>query len=77
MTLKKTVPGEPARRPFEVAMKCLELGAYVRYGGDTLQLAPPFVVRRILPAAPTAGCTSAAATASNSAATAKGAIAEN
>ena len=37
------VPGEPARRPFEIAMKCLEKGVYVRYGGDTIQLAPPFI----------------------------------
>ncbi len=37
------LPGEPARRPFEVAMKCWERGFYVRYGGDTIQLAPPFV----------------------------------
>jgi beta-alanine--pyruvate transaminase len=36
------VPGEPAKRPFEVAMKCFENGFYVRYGGDTIQLAPPF-----------------------------------
>ena len=35
-------PGEPAKRPFEVAMKCFEKGFYVRYGGDTIQLAPPF-----------------------------------
>ena len=35
--------GEPARRPYEVAMKCWEKGFYVRYGGDTLQLAPPFI----------------------------------
>jgi beta-alanine--pyruvate transaminase len=35
-------PNEPAKRPFEVAMKCLEKGFYVRYGGDTIQLAPPF-----------------------------------
>ena len=39
-------PGEPARRPFEVAMKCLEKGVYVRYGGDTIQLAPPFIVEK-------------------------------
>ena len=38
------VPGEPARRPYEVAMKCLEKGFYVRYGGDTIQIAPPFIV---------------------------------
>jgi beta-alanine--pyruvate transaminase len=24
-------------------MKCLEKGFYVRYGGDTIQLAPPFI----------------------------------
>ena len=34
---------EPAKRPYEVAMRCLENGFYVRYGGDTIQLAPPFV----------------------------------
>jgi len=37
------VKGEPAKRPFEVAMKCLANGVYVRYGGDTIQLAPPFI----------------------------------
>ena len=36
-------PGEPLKRPYEVAMKCLEKGFYVRYGGDTIQLAPPFI----------------------------------
>ena len=39
-------PGEPAKRPYEVAMKCLEKGFYVRYGGDTIQLAPPFTVEK-------------------------------
>ena len=39
-------PGEPARRPYEIAMKCLEQGVYVRYGGDTIQLAPPFIVEK-------------------------------
>lgn len=37
-------PGEPARRPFEIAMKCWEKGFYVRYGGDTIQLGLPFIV---------------------------------
>jgi beta-alanine--pyruvate transaminase len=41
-----SMPGEPARRPFEVAMRCWEKGFYVRFGGDTLQLAPPFVAER-------------------------------
>ncbi|MEJ7602104.1 MAG: aspartate aminotransferase family protein [Kofleriaceae bacterium] len=36
-------PGEPAKRPYEIAMKCLDNGLYVRYGGDTIQLAPPFI----------------------------------
>ena len=39
----EAAPGEPAKRPFEIAMKCLEKGVYVRYGGDTIQLAPPFI----------------------------------
>ena len=36
-------PGEPMKRPFELGVRCLEKGFYVRWGGDTLQLAPPFV----------------------------------
>ena len=36
-------PGEPAKRPYEIAMKCWDMGFYVRYGGDTIQLAPPFI----------------------------------
>ena len=39
-------PGEPALRPFQIAMKCWEKGFYVRYGGDTIQLGLPFVVSR-------------------------------
>jgi len=38
-----SLPGEPARRPYEIAMHCWDHGFYVRYGGDTIQLAPPFV----------------------------------
>tara|TARA_R110000772_G_scaffold141114_4_gene250433 strand:- start:69884 stop:71221 length:1338 start_codon:yes stop_codon:yes gene_type:complete len=37
-------PGEPARRPFEVAMRMWEKGFYVRYGADTVQLGLPFVI---------------------------------
>lgn len=40
------VTGEPARRPFEIAMACWKKGFYVRYGGDTIQLAPPFISER-------------------------------
>ena len=35
-------PGEPAWRPYQAAMDMFRKGYYVRYGGDTLQLAPPF-----------------------------------
>ena len=37
------VPGEPAKRPFEIAMRCLDKGFYVRYAGDCIALAPPFI----------------------------------
>lgn len=40
----ESYPGEPARRPYEIAMKCWEKGFYVRYGGDTVQLGLPFIV---------------------------------
>jgi len=37
-------PGEPALRPFQVAMKMWQKGFYVRYGADTVQLGLPFIV---------------------------------
>jgi beta-alanine--pyruvate transaminase len=40
------LPGEPARRPYDIAMHCWDHGCYVRYGGDTIQLAPPFIVEK-------------------------------
>lgn len=40
------LPGEPARRPYEIAMNCWRKGFYVRYGGDTIQLAPPFITEK-------------------------------
>jgi beta-alanine--pyruvate transaminase len=42
----EALPGEPARRPYEVAMHCWDNGFYVRYGGDTIQLAPPFITEK-------------------------------
>lgn len=39
-------PGEPALRPFEVAMRMWEKGFYLRYGGDTLQIGLPFIVEQ-------------------------------
>ena len=35
--------GDPIVRPFEVGLRCWEKGLYVRWGGDTLQFAPPFI----------------------------------
>lgn len=40
----ESAPGEPALRPYQIAMKCWEKGFYVRYGGDTIQLGLPFTV---------------------------------
>ncbi|NVJ92240.1 MAG: aspartate aminotransferase family protein [Methylocystaceae bacterium] len=40
----ESAPGEPALRPYLVAMSCWKKGFYVRYGGDTLQLGLPFTV---------------------------------
>ncbi len=40
------LPGEPAKRPYEIAMECWRKGFYVRYGADTIQLAPPFISER-------------------------------
>jgi beta-alanine--pyruvate transaminase len=37
---------EPLRRPFEVAMAMWERGVLVCYGGDTIQMAPHFVMQR-------------------------------
>ena len=42
----EALPGEPARRPYEIAMNCWKKGFYVRYGGDTIQLAPPFITEK-------------------------------
>ncbi|MBL4682443.1 MAG: aspartate aminotransferase family protein [Pseudomonadales bacterium] len=42
----ESYPGEPARRPYEIAMKCWEKGFYVRYGGDTIQLGLPFIIEK-------------------------------
>ena len=35
--------GDPLVRPYEAGLKMWEAGFYVRWGGDTLQLGPPFV----------------------------------
>ena len=37
---------EPAKRPYQIAMKMFDKGFYVRYSGDTIQLAPPFISSR-------------------------------
>ena len=42
----EAMPGDPARRPYEIAMKCWEKGFYVRFGGDTIQLGLPFIIEK-------------------------------
>ena len=39
-------PDEPARRPWEIAMRCWERGVYVRYGGDTIQFGPAMTIEK-------------------------------
>lgn len=39
-------PGEPLRRPFEIALSMWKKGFYIRYGGDTIQLGLPFTTQR-------------------------------
>ncbi len=39
----EVVPGDPARRPFDVMLKCWEKGMYARCGGDVIVVASPFV----------------------------------
>lgn len=34
---------EPAKRPFEIFRKCWEAGLFVRCGGNTIQIAPPYI----------------------------------
>ncbi len=34
------------QRPFEIAMAMWRKGFYVRWGGDTIQIAPPFIVEK-------------------------------
>lgn len=43
----EALPGEPARRPYEISMYCWKKGFYVRYSGDTIQLAPPFITEKV------------------------------
>jgi len=37
------VDGEPGRRPWAIAMAAWKRGLYLRFGGDTIQLGPPFI----------------------------------
>ena len=39
------INGEPAKRPYQIAMAMWDKGYYVRYGADTIQLAPPFTTQ--------------------------------
>ncbi|MEO9273401.1 aspartate aminotransferase family protein [Marinomonas sp. 5E14-1] len=40
------VDNEAGKRPFQIAMDMWDKGYYVRYGADTIQLAPPFTTEK-------------------------------
>ena len=42
----EALPGEPGRRPWQIALAAWERGLYVRFGGDTVQLGPPFIAEK-------------------------------
>lgn len=42
----ESATGDPALRPYQVAMKCWEKGFYVRYSGDVISLGLPFTVEK-------------------------------
>ncbi|MDO6461276.1 aspartate aminotransferase family protein [Granulosicoccaceae sp. 1_MG-2023] len=42
----EAAPGEPALRPYQVAMSMWQKQFYVRYGGDTIQLGLPFITEK-------------------------------
>jgi beta-alanine--pyruvate transaminase len=42
----ESFPGEPALRPYQIAMKMWKKGFYVRYGGATIQLGLPFTCEK-------------------------------
>ena len=42
----EAVPGEPGRRPWQIALAAWKRGLYVRFGGDTVQLGPPFIAEK-------------------------------
>lgn len=39
----EAIPGEPGRRPWALSMAAWKRGLYLRFGGDTIQLGPPFI----------------------------------
>lgn len=38
--------GDPAIRPFEIFRRCWEAGLFIRCGGNTIQIAPPFICEK-------------------------------
>jgi len=40
------LPGEPAKRAFNVFLDCWERGVLVRTTGDTVALSPPLIIER-------------------------------
>jgi beta-alanine--pyruvate transaminase len=40
------IDGEPGKRPWQISMAAWQRGVYLRYGGDTVQLGPPFIAEK-------------------------------
>ena len=40
------LPGEPAKRAFNVFLDCWDKGVLVRTTGDTVALSPPLIIQR-------------------------------
>jgi beta-alanine--pyruvate transaminase len=41
-----SLPGEPAKRAFNIFLDCYERGVLLRTTGDTLALSPPLIIER-------------------------------
>ncbi|MFX8118242.1 hypothetical protein ABTK86_19185, partial [Acinetobacter baumannii] len=40
----KPLPGEPAKRAFNIFLDCWEQGLLIRTTGDTIALSPPLII---------------------------------
>ena len=41
-----SIPGNPAKRAFDIFLDCFQKGVLIRTTGDTLALSPPLIIER-------------------------------